>query len=346
MLSNCSTSSPLWVRSIFLCLKAQTDQASQLFTQCGIELAEKPEKQNRVAIVKITRLWEVIIDLTKDDAFGLKVGQHFVKNAAEVFTLAAISSDNLLQATQRLSIFYKMVSTGVVLNISTQQGVVLNLSLPKNATGVCMYAMDASLTTLVELTKSVLKEHYRQPKRVQMCRPKPKHIKAFNDYFGCDVEFNCKENSILFDDEHIEVQSVNRNPELANHLVNYLEESLQKIATFTLAQQVSNVIESLFENKLENLIGNNNINVNQVAKEMAMSERTLQRKLRQEGSSFNEINKQFKLQKARQWILEKNLLQGEIGHRLGFSSQSNFSRFFKIETGQTPNGYIESVTQN
>jgi AraC-like DNA-binding protein len=335
MLSNYSTSSPLWVRSIYLCLQAQTDQASQLFSECGIELAENTKKQNRVAIVKITQLWDAIIKLTEDDAFGLEVGQHFVRNAAEVFTLTAISSDDLLEAAQRLSVFYKMVSTGVVLGINTQKGVELNLSLPKNATGVCMYAMDASLTTLVELTKTILKEHYQSPKRVQMCRPEPRQAKEFNDYFGCEVEFNCSQNSILYDDKNIEFDSTSKNPALANHLYNYLNESLQELTTLTLTQQVSHTIDSLFDNR--------SVNVNEVAREMAMSERTLQRKLRQEGSSFNEINKQFKLQKAQYWLLEKKLRQGEIGHRLGFSSQSNFSRFFKLETGYSPNGYMSNL---
>ena len=337
MLSNYSTSSPMWVRSIYLCLQAKTDNARQVFDDCGIELAEKTEKQNRVAIVKISQVWEEIFKLTNNDAFGLEVGQHFVRNFAEVFTLAAISSDNLIQAAQRLCVFYKMVSTGVVLDVSVKEGVELNLSLPKNAVGVCMFAMDASLTTLVELTKSILKEHYKKPKRVQMCRPKPELVEIFNQYFGCEVEFNSAKNSIHFDDEDIKTNSHNKNPALANHLYNYLDESLQELTALTLSQQVSNTIEYLFDNNV--------VNVNNVAKEMAMSERTLQRKLREESSSFNKINKQFKLQKACQWLAEKNLRQGEIGHLLGFSSQSNFSRFFKLETGYSPNGYIENIKE-
>ena len=338
MLNNSSTSSPLWVRSIYLCLKAQTDQARQLFNECGVELAEKTQKQNRVAIAKITPLWEAIIELTKNDAFGLDVGQHFVKNAAGVFTLAAISSDDLLQAVQKLSVFYKTVSTGVILNIDTQSGVTFTLSLPEKTQGVCMYAMDASLTTLVEITKSTLKEHYQKPKRVQMCRPVPENIEAFNKYFGCKVEFNSTQNSLHFDDDDIYINNRHKNPALANHLYNYLDESLQQLTAFTLAEQVFNIIDTLFDNS--------SVNINDVAKELAMSERTLQRKLRQEGCCFNEINKQFKLQKARQWLMEKNLRQGEIGHRLGFSSQSNFSRFFKLETGYSPNGYMEGMTEN
>ena len=337
MPNNYSTSSPMWVRSIYLCLQAKTDQARQVFSQCGIELAEKTQTQNRVAIVKITKVWQAIIKLTNDDAFGLEVGQHFVKNSADVFTLAAISSDDLIQAVQRLSVFYKMVSTGVVLDVDTQKGVTLNLSLPQHSTGVCMYAMDASLATLVEMTKSVLKEHYQLPKQVKMCRPVPENIEAFNEYFGCQVEFNSAHNSIYFDDEIILTNSRHKNPALANHLYNYLDETLQELTALTLAEQVFNTIENLFDY--------NTVNVIDVAKKLAMSERTLQRKLRQEGSCFNEINKQFKVRKARQWLLEKNLRQGEISHRLGFSSQSNFSRFFKLETGYSPNGYMENMAE-
>lgn len=330
-----SSSSPLWVRSIYLCLEADTGQAQRVFNSCGIELAEKTEKQNRVAIAKISQVWKEIVGLTNNDAFGLKVGKHFVKNATAVFTLAAVSSVDLLQATERLSAFYKMVSTGVVLNVNTDNGVLLKLSLPTQGTGVCMYAMDASLTTLIEMAKSVLKENYQNPISVKMCRPQPKDAKIYNEYFGCDVQFNCDDNSILYDDKNIQSQDHSKNPALADHLYSYLDESLKEIVHLSLAEQVIDVMETLFDDRSVKMI--------EVAQKMAMSERTLQRRLRKNGTNFNELNKAFKLEKSQKWLLAKQFTQGEISHKLGFSSQSNFSRFFKTETGFTPNSYIESM---
>jgi AraC-like DNA-binding protein len=76
--------------------------------------------------------------------------------------------------------------------------------------------------------------------------------------------------------------------------------------------------------------------VDAVADELAISGRTLQRRLRDEGTSFREV-----LATTRRDLAEALLATGvgsvtEIAHRLGFSETAAFSRAFRRWTGQSP----------
>ncbi|MBZ0119629.1 MAG: helix-turn-helix transcriptional regulator [Sandaracinaceae bacterium] len=79
-----------------------------------------------------------------------------------------------------------------------------------------------------------------------------------------------------------------------------------------------------------------------MAKGLATSARTLQRTLRDEGSSFAALLDQARAATARAYLRDPALSLAEIAWLLGFSDQSTFSRAFKRWTGATPGAFRTS----
>jgi AraC-like DNA-binding protein len=73
-----------------------------------------------------------------------------------------------------------------------------------------------------------------------------------------------------------------------------------------------------------------------VAREMGMSERSLQRHLRDHGSSFNALADEVREATACLYLEQPDMALAEIAFLLGFSDQSSFNRAFKRWTGLTP----------
>lgn len=73
-----------------------------------------------------------------------------------------------------------------------------------------------------------------------------------------------------------------------------------------------------------------------VAGELAISTRTLQRRLQQEGTSFQAALNQTREALARHYISSGRLTAGEISFLLGYSNPNSFYRAFHAWTGQTP----------
>ena len=76
-----------------------------------------------------------------------------------------------------------------------------------------------------------------------------------------------------------------------------------------------------------------------IAKRVGMSLRNLQRKLAEEGTSFQALLDETRAGMARGYLDEARYSVSEITYLLGFSGVSNFSRAFKRWTGQSPSAY-------
>ena len=66
---------------------------------------------------------------------------------------------------------------------------------------------------------------------------------------------------------------------------------------------------------------------------------TLNRYLREEGCHFSSLLEQVRREEACRLLLNPSLQLQEVGERLGFASQSSFTRFFKAAFDQSPSQY-------
>jgi AraC-like DNA-binding protein len=76
--------------------------------------------------------------------------------------------------------------------------------------------------------------------------------------------------------------------------------------------------------------------VEDVARRMATSERTLRRRLEEGGSSFRELLDDTRERLARNYVRDRRMALSEVAFMLGFSEPSAFHRAFKRWTGTTP----------
>jgi AraC-like DNA-binding protein len=76
-----------------------------------------------------------------------------------------------------------------------------------------------------------------------------------------------------------------------------------------------------------------------IAARLHMSKRTLQRRLEEDGLSYQELLDRVRAEKARALVGDENLELADVAFRLGFSDVSSFSRSFRRWTGVSPGRY-------
>jgi len=76
-----------------------------------------------------------------------------------------------------------------------------------------------------------------------------------------------------------------------------------------------------------------------VARALHLSTRTLQRKLRDQGTTFSDTVGAVRRELAEAYVRDRTLTLTEIGYLLGFGDTSSFSRAFKRWTGAAPSSY-------
>ena len=70
-----------------------------------------------------------------------------------------------------------------------------------------------------------------------------------------------------------------------------------------------------------------------------ITERQLQRKLKEQGTSFGELLDQVRLDLALRYLQDSRMTMVDISLSLGFHDQSNFVKAFKRWQGETPGQY-------
>ena len=79
--------------------------------------------------------------------------------------------------------------------------------------------------------------------------------------------------------------------------------------------------------------------LDEVARKLHLSTRTLKRRLAEQGSSFSEVLDEVRRQRALLLLEDRRLAIEEVAGRLGYSDAANFTRAFRRWTGQTPAGF-------
>ena len=83
-----------------------------------------------------------------------------------------------------------------------------------------------------------------------------------------------------------------------------------------------------------------------VALALGLSARSLQRRLKEQGTTFSQELERSKQKGAIQLLVKENLNISEIARMLGYSDPSNFGRAVRKWTGQSPKHWRESLLRD
>ena len=87
----------------------------------------------------------------------------------------------------------------------------------------------------------------------------------------------------------------------------------------------------------------NAANQQEVAECLAVTARTLQRRLQKENTCFREIISEEVIRRSRKCLIDEQRTVTETAYSLGFSDPANFTRFFRQITGSSPSDYVKSA---
>jgi AraC-like DNA-binding protein len=170
-------------------------------------------------------------------------------------------------------------------------------------------------------------------KEVRFAHMSPENIAEHERIFQAPLVFGQKRNEIVFSRSYL-----NNAILLANQkTMEDMEQLVQKVLHRVYKQNSWNqkVAQILFEALLEE----QDTDIEAVAGHLAMTTRTLQLKLKEEGTTFRKLLEEVRKEIAIGYLKEGNDSICEIALLLGFADQSAFHHAFKRWTGQTPGEY-------
>lgn len=189
-------------------------------------------------------------------------------------------------------------------------------------------AMFSFLNTILKINSN----NTLRPKNIRMVFSKPENTGRYVEVFGIAPEFDSEQNEIVFEKSSLLIPMKAFNPETYKLLNSHLQFHLSKIGrSETTTEKVKRILHASFKYQFPD--------IDDVAGQLNLSSRTLQRKLSDEQTTFQNIllNAKFGIAKK---LLEQGVLTiSEISYTLGYSDLGNFSRSFKKHVGVSPQEY-------
>ncbi|HEX5360084.1 MAG TPA: AraC family transcriptional regulator ligand-binding domain-containing protein, partial [Fluviicoccus sp.] len=150
---------------------------------------------------------------------------------------------------------------------------------------------------------------------------------SYRAYFGCEVRFGQPDNAIDLPDELLKLPMDQSNPELARVAEAFVAHVVKR-HPLDLPRQV----EILAARQLA--VGG--CSLEGIARQLAVNERSLQRRLAVHGVKFEEIVDRLRQARAREYLPHSAIPLAQVAGLLGYSDQSSFNRACKRWFGLTP----------
>ncbi|ARN72921.1 AraC family transcriptional regulator [Oceanicoccus sagamiensis] len=177
--------------------------------------------------------------------------------------------------------------------------------------------------------------------QVKFSYAKPSYWQKYQQHFGEHIKFNQATTEIIVSEAILSTPSPVTDPVMHQEAVAICERQLKEIQAGEAESRVISTEETVSALIFEN--PGRIWTLNEVAKKLHTSPRTLIRKLESEGTKFQNVRDELAKKQAANYLSDASLSVESIGHLMGFSDVSSFRRSFKRWFGETPSQYIARI---
>ena len=264
-------------------------------------------------------LWHAIGELSTDPDIGLKLGAEPRMERYHPIAVAAVCSRTYHDALQRMS-RYKQLTCPETIQVSTAGGEArvefIYHEADNNEPEVLIdMALAWILTTGRRGTNGQI-----TPLRLELKRP-ARRREDLEAHFGCRVKFKAPRNALVLRKADLDRPFVTHNEELLAAIGAQLETELQaKHSSMDLGEQV--------KRSLKRSLAGRRPSLQDVAREIGMSPRTLQRRLGEAAISFQQLVEETRRELACHYLKHSSVELNEAAFLLGYEDANSFFRAF------------------
>lgn len=186
----------------------------------------------------------------------------------------------------------------------------------------------AALTGLMSIASDKV-----QLKQVKLMHENVQSRGYYEDFFECEIQFGASRNELLIDRIFLDQLLPRRDREASNYCREQCQLLLDRLS---MAEGMADKVRSLLVSEPGYFPS-----LEEVAEKLNIGLRTLRRSLKKEGTSFQTLLQEIRLELASEY-LQSNMPIETIAVRLGYSEPANFSHAFKRWTGMCPREYKKS----
>lgn len=327
------TTSSSWALAIVQALEVEGLDGPALFAQLGLDYALLSDPDARIAQDQMTALWELAVQRSGNPSIGLNMARVIRPAHFNVVGFALLSSVNLREGLARLVRYQRIIGEAADMSlIQSPDSYTMELHIHGDTVPAPRQSHDAAMAYLLAFFRWMTGSNIL-PLEVAFTYHQPDDLGAHEALFQCPLVFGADRYSMRFARSVMDAKLASGNATLGQLHDQFAGDYLARFEQTRVTHQARQVLCRLLpqgEPKRQT-----------VASALSMSTRTLQRRLQEEHTSFQQLLDETRRELAMQLLRQRNLTLLEVAYLLGFADPSNFFRAFKRWFGMPPGQYRE-----
>ncbi|MBW4597326.1 MAG: AraC family transcriptional regulator [Brasilonema angustatum HA4187-MV1] len=318
-------------------LAADSDlEAEQMLAAIGLYPEILKDADVYISHEKFIALWVELVRCSGNPSIGLRMAEFAQPSCWDVVGYAVESSPNLNEAMRRIVRSVRVLHEEAEMTFEVKGKVArLTHTVPSFPISPYRANCDWVVAGIFLLIRRITGVDF-VPLKVGFQYSLPEDISAYHRLFRAPLKFGQPVNEIAFDSTFLSSPLLKSYPGLGRVLDRYIEDLLAKLP------HSESFIDSVRREISIELRGGN-LGVEVIAKRLGFVPRTLQRKLKEAGSSYQELLDEMRRSLSIHYLQEQHMAVSEVAFLLGFSEASAFYRAFKRWTGTTPSEFRRTL---
>jgi AraC-like DNA-binding protein len=298
-------------------------------------VAEPIDGSDRMLLTteQLFTLWQAVRESSTSPSLGLEMGSEQRVEHYDPIAMAGLYARSLGDAIDRLARYKRLTCPEDLTLVRQGAGadaearLQFEFLLAREARPPML--VDASFAWVTTIARRGIGGPFA-PRRVElMQQPLADDAELHTRYFGCPVKYGAERNALIFAAADLDRPFVTHNPELLRLLTPHLDAELSHYAhARSTSDQVKAALKRVLAGRRPAMID--------VAKELGLSTRTLQRRLNDEGVSFQQLLADARRELARHYLMQPSLELNETAYLLGYGDPNSFFRAFHEWEGTSP----------
>lgn len=295
----------------------------------GVERSLVFDVDARIPGDKVSALWQEAYRRADDPDLSLHAVEALPRGAYKVLEFLAATSASVGEGLRRVSRYFRLINSAVELPVDEgPEHVTFGFTSPGAVSAPSRAYAEYAVAAIVLRTRLAVDIEFPL-QHVDFAYPSPTDISEHERIFGCPVHFDAPRTQMCIARDVWDRAVSADDGGLSELLEQHAKMLLDKLPEGTTA--VAQVQEAIRKQ-----LRGGDPNLDNVARALGMSSRTLQRRLKDEGLSYATVLDETRANVARSYLDQPEFSLAEVGYLLGFADQSSFTRAFKRWTGSTP----------
>lgn len=328
-----------WLSSVMLLVHTTLAErgldADRIALAAGITPAQLADPNARVELEAARAFWVAAVAACAcDPCFGLDVARQFKPTTLHALGFAWMASGTLREAGQRLIRYFRIVNAVDRVSFREEESLAW-FAFHTDGEYTLPRTYDARAASLLRMCRALLGASFAPAAvRLPHARPQPEAAAKISEFFGVPPEWGADECALAVPVEVLELRLTGGNSELAV--------AAEKIAADYLARHTEDDVLARTRRVMVEQLSSGQLSRASVARALAISERTLQRRLAEHGESFAGLLEALRRELALDYLKSPRHSINEIAFLLGFAELASFTRAFRRWLGVSPSAWRDA----